>query len=281
MPPLLLIPVDISTYGHMVDHLFYLILGITTVTLVLVMALMVYFLVRYRSRPGARAIYSHGSKRLEITWTTATAAILIFIALAQKRAWTHIKQEIPPAESSYLVRVFAEQFEWTFVHPGPDGTFEPNDPMENFFEGLNPLGLRDPAKDVVRKELVVPVNTKVILELNSTGKYERTNDPATGKEFVKETTAVLHSFFSPNLRLKQDVVPFTTQRIWFEATKTGDYQIACAELCGLGHYKMGAKLRVMSDAEVNQALGYAWKAPGAYPARFLEDGAPAEKQGNK
>jgi cytochrome c oxidase subunit 2 len=255
-----LIPEDISTYGHEVDFLFYLILGITTVTLIGVLALMVYFLVRYRSRPGARAVFSHGSKRLEVTWTTATAAILVFIALAQKRAWTHIKQELPPEAESYLVRVFGEQFEWTFVHPGPDGTFEPNR-LQDVFPGDNPVGLRDPAKDVVRKELVVPVNTKVLLDLNSLGKFDQSTQ--------KETPGVLHSLFAPNLRLKQDVVPGLTQRIWFEATKTGTYEIACAELCGLGHYKMRATLRVLTDAEVNQAIGYDWKAT---KARF----SPAE-----
>lgn len=75
----------------------------------------------------------------------------------------------------------------------------------------------------------VPVNQPVIIRLTSRD--------------------VLHSFFAPVLRLKQDAIPGTILRVWFEATQVGEYEIACAELCGLGHYRMRGLLTVESEAD--------------------------------
>jgi cytochrome c oxidase subunit 2 len=259
-----MLPEVISTYGDKVDRLFYLISGITFVAFIIVEVLFVVFLVRYRHREGRRASYTHGNKTLEIVWTVATAAILVFIAIVQKQTWAEIKQYLPGEnEKPFLVRVFGEQFAWHFVYPGSDGRFEP-EKVSNMFPGDppegNPIGLEKPEADVYRKTLFVPVNTKVVLELNSLPKYDQ-NKP----EGQRETTAVLHSFFSTNLRLKQDVVPYHPAKIWFEATKPGHFEIACAELCGLGHYQMRADFKVLNEEELKAALGYDWKA-GTQPS---------------
>ena len=266
-PPLL--PENISTYGHRVDNLFILILVITSIVGIGVLALMGYSLVKFRHKDGRRATFTHGSNNLEIGWTVATAAVLIFIAFAQKSAWSLIKQTLPKPEEAYTVRVFAEQFAWHFVYPGADGKFETNR-LEDIYAGFNPLGLADPSLDVVKPTLVVPVNTPVILEMHSLGKYDRN-----AEEGKRETPGVLHSFFSANLRLKNDVVPYMTQRIWFEATKVGTYEIVCAELCGLGHYQMGAALEVKTSAEVSQALGYEWKPGVRFPGEEVATDAGA------
>ena len=65
---------------------------------------------------------------------------------------------------------------------------------------------------------------------------------------------VLHSFFVPALRVKQDAIPGTIIPVWFEATQTGQYEIVCTELCGLGHYRLRGQLTIESEAEVNAWL---------------------------
>jgi cytochrome c oxidase subunit 2 len=245
-------PEVISTYGHEVDNLFFLILGITLVAFIAVQALLVIFLVKYRHHDGRRATFVHGSKRLEIVWTVATAAILVFIAVVQRSTWARIKEELPgPEKKPFLVRVFGEQFVWHFNYSGTDGRFEPWKATD-IFPGDNPLGLMDPAKDFYSQALMVPVNVPVILEIHSLPKFDQTTQ--------KETLGVLHSFFVPELRLKQDLVPHYPKKIWFEATRTGTFELACAELCGLGHYTMRADFKVLSAEDLTKALGYDWQA---------------------
>ena len=247
-----IMPDIISTYGQEVDNLFYLILAITLVALVAVQVLLVIFLVKYRHRAGRRATFVHGSKRLEIVWTVATAGILLFLAIVQRSTWARIKEELPgPEKKPFLVRVFGEQFVWHCNYTGADGRFEPWQ-KEDIFPGDNPLGLKDPAKDFYSQALMVPVNVPVILELHSLPKYDQTSQ--------KQTLGVLHSFFVPELRLKQDLVPSYPKKIWFEATRTGMFELACAELCGLGHYTMRADFKVMSADDLKKALGYDWQA---------------------
>lgn len=261
-PPFM--PELISSYGDQIDDLFWLILVITTVVAVVVLGLMIYSLVVFRHSEGRRAQFTHGSNKLEVAWTLATAGILIFIAVIQKDTWDHIKQELPAENEAFLVRVFAERFGWSFVYPGPDGTFETNKD-EDIFPGDNDLGLADPEKDVVRQTLYVPRDRPVILELVSKGKY----DPNTQTGEVP----VLHAFFSPHLRLKQDIVPYMPIKVWFRVlpkTDANSYEIVCAELCGEGHYLMNARMEILGDAELKTTLGYDWLATGAFPARFRE-----------
>ena len=253
-----LIPEIISTYGWDVDYLFYLILWITLFFMVLVLGLFFYFLVRYRYQEGRRATYTHGNNKLEVFWTVGTAAILIYLAFIQRETWSEIRQELPEESKSFLVNVFAEQFVWHFTYPGKDGKFEATS-LQNVFPGINPVGLENSDNDVYLQDLVVPVDTPVILKLHALGKY----DQDTGEE----TLPVLHSFFASNVRLKLDIVPFYPQKVWFHILpgKRGIYEINCAELCGLGHYTMRANLKVLSDAELEKELGYNWRE---HPATF-------------
>ena len=261
---------NISTFGGDIDGLFYLILTITSVVAVVVLGILIYCMVKFRHREGRRSTFTHGSNTLEIGWTVATAAILIFIAIVQKDTWDEVKIDFPDEDKSFLVRVIAERFAWNFVYPGADGTFEPNDDAK-IFPGINPMGLRDYTKDIVRQDLIVPRDTPVLLEMVSKGKF----DPNTGAGEVP----VLHSFFSPHLRLKHDIVPYYPQKAWFHVlpnTEGTRYEIACAELCGEGHYQMNAQMRILTEAELQSELGYDWKAQ---PARFFSSAAEV-KQGD-
>src|SRR2546427_6311515 len=112
-------PHDISTFGASIDLIFIVIFWLTVITWALVMATMAVFLVRYRARPGRRAEFIHGNTRLEVIWTTATAVIMVALALVSRSTWADIKENGPPGEVFY--RVTAKQFNWEITYPGPDG----------------------------------------------------------------------------------------------------------------------------------------------------------------
>ncbi len=282
--PMLWMPDAISTYGEGVDWLFWLIFWITTGAWVIVMGLMVFFLYRYRHREGHdKAYYTHGSNKLEITWTLATVVILVFIGVIQlwgPSGWFSIKMNFPKmggSEETFVVRVYGEQFAWYFNYPGPDGKF--GDQKHSYIQkGRNSIGLlkgspkaktpvvTDGSDDVVSGKLVVPADKDVIIQLISLGKY---NANAPLKK--RYTHPVLHSFFSPHLRMKRDLVPYNPGQIWFKVKKEyegGKYEIVCAELCGEGHSVMRADFEVLDDKGLQAALGYDWKT--SVPSEFPE-----------
>src|SRR5262249_17987106 len=137
-----------------------------------------------------------------------------------------------------VVQVTGEQFAWNFHYPGPDGAFGKTD--VKLITSTNTIGLdrTDPAAkdDVVSiNALHVPVDRAVKVRIRSKD--------------------VIHSFFLPNLRIKQDAVPGMAIEVWFTPNKAGAYEIACAELCGLGHYRMKAFLTIdPSQEEFNKWL---------------------------
>ena len=215
-----LLPEAISTYAEQVDALFYWILGVTGFFFVLTEGLLIYFMVKYRARDGGKASHTHGHHTLELIWTFIPGLILFCLAVFQTGTWGDIKlmANMPRADDPdvFTVQVYAKQFEWHFRYPGPDKTFGTND-------------------DITKpEELHVPVNTKVLCQL-------RTRD-------------VLHSFFLPNVRLKQDLLPGHMIPQWFEVTVTGNFEIMCAELCGTGHTKMRGNLIVHTREELDAWL---------------------------
>jgi cytochrome c oxidase subunit II len=207
-------PHDISTFGPQIDWLFELIFWIVMAVWIAVMVAMVIFMIRYRTRPGRKAEYIEGNTRLEVVWTTATAVILVILAFMSRSTWADIKEHGPPGQAFYAVN--AKQFNWEITYPGPDGKFGTKDDL------------------TVENEMHVPVGKVVRIDLTSKD--------------------VIHSFFVPNLRLKQDAVPGRVIHVWFEATETGQYEIPCAELCGFGHSGMKGNLTVQSQADFDKWL---------------------------
>ena len=209
------LPENVSTFGGEIDSLFYLIYYITAATFVLVTVLMVLFIVMYREQPGRRATYTHGNTSLEIIWTIIPAAILIVLSFMSVSTWAKVKRQAP--DSDFELQVAAKQFNWDVVYPGADGKFGTDDDVK--FDN----------------DLHVPVNKVVRVQLSSKD--------------------VIHSFFLPNLRLKQDAVPGRTILVWFEGTKPGKYEIPCAELCGFGHSGMKGWLYVHTPEEYAKWAG--------------------------
>lgn len=206
-----LLPPGASTFSDDVDFLYYLILVITGVAFVIVELALLWFLFKYRARPGRKAHYTHGSAMAEVLWTAVPAVTVVAIGLLSAGVWNTIKgrNSVPPGALEYGVT--GRQFEWLVTHPGPDERLGTADDVER------------------RNELRMPVGRPIVLRLTSED--------------------VIHSFFVPAFRVKQDATPGMTVNVWFEATETGEFDIACAELCGLGHYRMGARVTVLPAAE--------------------------------
>jgi len=212
------LPENISTFGHDIDGIMYLIYYVVGVWFLLAEGILIYFALRYRRRAGVAAAYAPAKTLRPMLWVLIPASLVLMCDLAidakGSPAWEKIKRDIPAHDC--LVRVEARQFAWNFRHAGPDGVL-------------------DTADDVVTSgQLHVPVNKVVKFELVSKD--------------------VIHSFWAPNLRLKQDVVPGRAITGWFEPTRTGTFGIGCAELCGTGHGVMGATLIVQSQSDFDNWL---------------------------
>jgi len=213
-------PPNISTTGHVVDQLFWLATLLTGVAFLLIVAALGYFLLRYRSRPGRRAYYTHGDSRGAIC-VTSGLALLVFLlidvnlAYHDHVAWAVVWGAPPSAREALQVEIMPEQFAWNIRYAGPDGIFRTSDDVTTI------------------NQLHVPVNRPVIVQLSSKD--------------------VIHSFFLPNLRIKMDAVPGMVTSLYFQAKQPGTYDIACAEHCGFGHYRMRGFLVVEESAEAFNA----------------------------
>jgi cytochrome c oxidase subunit II len=209
-----LLPPGASTFVDDIDWLYNTILVITGVAFVLVEATLVWFLVKYRGRPGRRATYTHGNVKAEYIWTGVTAVVVVWIGLASAGGWSHIKDIDKVPAGAYPLSILAKQFEWHVTYPGTDAK----------------LGTADDF--TVRSQLHVPVNRPVVARLHAED--------------------VIHSFFIPQFRVKQDAVPGMNISVWFQPTKVGTFELGCAELCGLGHYRMRAVVTVHTQEDYDR-----------------------------
>jgi cytochrome c oxidase subunit 2 len=221
------LPADYSEHGAEIDKLFYFILALTGVVFLATEFILFYFMWKYDANTNKEpVIYSHGSHSLEIVWTIIPAATLLFIAIVQFNSWAEAKMQNPMYGADGIagteddmqptVEVTARQWEWRIRYPGEDGR----------------LGTPDDIFDV--NVLHVPANENVVVSLKSSD--------------------VLHSFFIPNLRVKQDAVPGMKIPVWFKVPREDpnvplDFEIVCAEHCGARHYAMKGRVVVQSPEE--------------------------------
>ncbi len=203
------LPEDVSPYGAGIDALFYFIYYLTAAAFIIVTALMLIFLYVYRDQGGRRATYTHGNTAMEIIWTIIPAIIFIALGLVSRSLWEEIK--LVPPETDTVVKVTGKQFNWEILYPGPDGEFDTADDKQ------------------IDNDIRVPAGKPVRVILASKD--------------------VIHSFFMPNLRFKQDMVPGREITGWFQANKPGKYEIPCAELCGFGHSGMKGWLYALAPDE--------------------------------
>lgn len=266
------LPINVASFGGEVDYLYYVILGFTTFFFVLTEAILVYAMCRYAWKPNVKAAYVEGNHRLEMMWTIVPAGILLYIAIVQIGAWERIKYQshmpVDAAEKAksksdlpevnLVMQVTARQWDWTMRYP-----FDPKHPSK-----LKPDNARRWAENPDIDDIYLPDELHCWKGAN-VRIYLKTQD-------------VLHSLFLPQLRLKQDALPGKTIPVWFNATEanarfnetTGKtelldpsklWEIACAELCGGGHYRMRGLLYVHeSDKDYQKWLEHAGKAAGSH-----------------
>ncbi len=207
-----------STSATQVDFLIELIFVIVGVWFILAEGVLFYLIFRFRKKEGVKAQYITGEKHEENKWVHIPHnLILVFdviIIIFAIKIWYGVKQHLPAPDET--IRVIGQQWAWTFVHPGKDKI----------------LGTDDDVAKV--DELRLKVGTTYHFQLTSKD--------------------VLHSFSIPAFRLKQDAIPGRIITGWFKPTKTGEYDFQCAEICGIGHGIMQAKVFVENEADHNKWL---------------------------
>lgn len=216
------LPENIDEQGHVIDNLFMFILWLTGIIFVGTGVTLFWFLWKYSAHVTTEKVaFTHGSHSLEVVWSILPAATLLFIAIYQMNAWADAKLRRPTIMVAGkeepmppIAEITGRQFEWRIRYAGPDRI----------------IGTRDDLFTV--NELHLPAYEEIVLAI--------------------KTEDVLHSFFLPNLRVKQDVVPGMKQYVWFKPNTTGRYDIVCAELCGWGHYKMRGRLVLESRAQFDK-----------------------------
>jgi len=201
-----------STFGGRIDNLISYIWWVVAVWFVAVEGLLLYFIIRYRKKKGVRGTWMPADTMKTNLWVLLPVlVVLVFdlvIEVKSHDVWEEVKGQVPKHEE--LVRITGRQFAWDFTYAGPDGVLDTLDDFQTVSE------LHVPKGRVIR--------------------------------FVLQSEDVLHSFWVPVLRLKQDVVPGREIPGWFEATQEGSFDIACAELCGAAHGAMKATLIVHSQS---------------------------------
>jgi cytochrome c oxidase subunit 2 len=214
-------------------------------------------LMRFRRKAHPKADYvgvkSHTSTYLEIAVAVVEVVLLVGFSIP---LWAKVVVTVPDAKDATVVRVIAEQFLWNVHYPGADGVFGRTDPKLIDTQS-NPLGLDrdDPsAKDDITtiNQLHLPIDKPVLIHLSSKD--------------------VIHSLSLPIMRVKQDAIPGMVIPVGFTPIVTGESEIACAQLCGLGHYRMRGFVTVHTQAEYEK-----WLAENApVPAEPEMDEMPAD-----
>ena len=205
-----------SSYAGQIDNL---ILGLAIVVGFWFFAcegLFFWMIWKFRARPGVKTEYWEGHEKKIKNWITYPHLLVlfcdVFIVWGSIVVWSNVKQQLPEPDST--IRITGQQWAWTFQHPGPDNELDTDDDIFTI------------------DELYVEV--------------EKTY------HFLLESRDVLHSFSVPVFRLKQDALPGRSITGWFKATQTGEWDVQCAELCGIGHGMMAARIFIQ-DANQHAA----------------------------
>lgn len=201
-----------STFAGQIDSIIILIGLITTFWLLVAEGFLFWLIWRFRARPGVKSQYLQGDEKHVKQFINVPHVLIlvcdVFIIVGAMRVWYNVKQHLPEADAT--VRVIGQQWAWVFQYPGADGRL---DTPDDFY---------------TTDEMFVEANRNYHFQLRSRD--------------------VIHDFSVPVFRLKQDAIPGRTITGWFNATRTGSFDIQCAEICGLGHGAMGGRIHVLDAA---------------------------------
>lgn len=263
-----------SEHGLLLDNIFFITLVITGIVFVLTHIALFYFVYKYRYQEGRKAMFIPHDNRLEVWWTAIPAVVMTILVVRGLNAWNTVMADVKEGEEYMEIEATAQQFGWTLRYPGADGKIGARD--YKLTTGANTLGMdfTDPKcwDDIIPgQELYLPVGKKVRVRI-----------------LAKD---VLHNFYLPQHRVKMDAVPGLPTYFVFTPNKTTseyrnelrkypeynepfdpaepngpkrwekfDYELACAELCGKGHYSMRRILKIVSqeeyDAWIKQQKSY-------------------------
>jgi len=206
--------VQASTFAADIDGVINLVGVLVGFWFFLTVGVFFWLLFRFRHKPGVAPQYITGEEKQQKRFISIPHYLImvcdIFIIVAAIQVWVDVKQRLPE-EPYATVRVIGQQWAWSFVHPGPDRQLDTADDIRTV------------------DELHVEVDKPYVFELTSRD--------------------VLHNFSVPVFRLKQDAIPGRVITGWFEATRTGSYDVQCAEICGIGHALMPGRIVIESAAE--------------------------------
>jgi cytochrome c oxidase subunit 2 len=219
-----------SEHGISTDNIFWVTMAITGIVFFITQILLFYFSYRYRYKAKAKALYFPENNRLEMIWTIIPAVVLTILIFSGLKIWNRVTAD--PPEEAEIVEIMGYQFAWKTRYPGKDGQLGRYD--YRLIDAVNEFGIdfRDKAAfdDFTPREIHIPKGKPILLKI-------RARD-------------VLHSVFAPHFRLKMDAVPGMPTSFWFIPNKTTaemrietgnpdfNYEIACAEVCGRGHFTM-------------------------------------------
>ena len=212
-------PRRISEAANQINAQFFITLVVVAIAFVLAQGLLGWVILRYRGRAGQRARYSHGNQLVEVGGTAVVGVVFVVLAILGQRVWANLHLGAVNPDR-IKIEITGEQFAWNIRYPGADGQLNTEDDIETI------------------NQLHLPVEQVALVHLTAMD--------------------VIHSFFVPQFRIKRDAVPGTTGQLWLQPTQTGQYEIACAELCGIGHYRMKGYLTI----ETREAFD-AWLAEKA------------------
>lgn len=220
-----------SEHGTDVDWLFWITMVVTGIVFVVTQVLLFYFSFRYQHRDNQKATFYPDNNKLELAWTVVPAIALTILVITGLIEWNKITAA--PPDDSEVIEIMGYQFAWKARYPGKDGQLGDYDyrliDFQNEF-GMDFASNRKAHDDFIPRELHIPKGKPVLLKI-------RARD-------------VLHSVYLPHFRVKMDAVPGMPTQFWFKATKTTEemreetgnpdfnYELACAELCGRGHFSM-------------------------------------------
>ncbi len=236
-----------SEHGVSIDRLFWITMAITGVVFIITQILLFYFPYRYQYKPSRKALFFPENNKLEMIWTIVPAFVLTILVVYGLVVWNRVMAPAP--ENAEVIEIMGYQFAWKVRYPGKDDKLGDYD--FRLIDATNEFGLnfedRAAFDDFMPRELHLPKGRPV--------------------EFRIRARDVLHSVFAPHFRLKMDAVPGMPTRFWFVPTKTTaemrietgnpdfNYEIACTEVCGRGHFSMRLLVIVEEPEEYEQ-----WKA---------------------
>ena len=291
--------VSASAHGSSLDKIFNVTLFFTGIVFVATQVLLFWYAYKYRKQEGKKALYISHNNKLEVIWTAIPAVVMTFLVVSGLDAWNDVMADVTPTEvagEDYIeIEATGMQFAWLLRHPGADNLLGTRN--YQLIDGTNPLGQdwtdEKNHDDIQPDKIVLPVGKKVRVRITSRD--------------------VLHNFDLPHFRIKMDAVPGMPTYFVFTPTVTTEqyrknlgaldkngeplypewhtpsdptdpesvprwkafnYELACAELCGNGHYSMRRIVEIVTEEEYERWLG---EQKSYYETSIKKEEAPAEE----